>query len=314
MVITDNLPPSVSFVSATGTGWTCAHASGVVTCNRSGAHAVGAPIPPVTLVATVNAAGGTITNSATIAPAAGGVADPVSSDNTALVNSTVVPGADVRIAQKTVVSAQPATAGDNVTFRIQPRNGGPAAAANAVVTDTLPAGWPFVSATGPNWACSAVGLAVACTRASFPVGATDDITVVATAPASAQVPPSGGTYTNTAGISSATPDPIPGNNSGSVNVQVRPDGADLRLAKTKTPNPVALGSNMVSSITVTNGGPRAATGPQRVVEVLSGETFVSATGTGWVCTVNGSVVVCDHPNTGGLAVNSALPVLRITTT
>ena len=312
MVITDNLPPSVTYVSAVGNGWLCSHAGGVVSCIRRGTHAVGAPIPPVTIVGTVNAAGGTITNSATVAPAGNGVADPVLSDNTALVNSTVVPGADVRIAQKTVVSAQPATAGDNVTFRIQPRNGGPAAAANAVVTDNLPAGWTFVSATGPNWACSHASQVVTCTRANLPMGATDDITVVATAPA--VVPPAGGSYVNNAGITSSTADPTPGNNSGAVTVQVRPDGADIRLAKTKTPNPVALGSNMVSTITVTNGGPRAATGPQRVVEVLSGETYVSATGSGWVCNVIGNVVVCDHPNTSGLAVNAALPVLRITTT
>ena len=313
MVITDNLPPSVSFVSAVGAGWACSHASGVVTCNRSGVHAVGAAIPPVTLVGTVNAAGGTVTNSATVAPAAGGVADPVSVDNTATVNTSVVPGADVRIAQKTVTSVQPATAGQNVSFQIQPRNGGPATAVNVVVTDVLPAGWTYVSASGPNWACSNAGQTVSCSRASFPAGALDDISVVARSPDSSVVAPAGSSYTNTASIGSDTPDPNNSNNAGSATVLVRPDGADLRLAKTKTPNPVALGSTMVSSITVSNGGPRSATGPLRVVESLSGEVFVSASGTGWTCVASGSVVVCDHPNAAGLAVNAALPVLSLTT-
>jgi len=316
MVLTDNLPPSVSFVSATGTGWACAHAAGVVTCNRSGTHAVGAAIPPVTLVGTVNASGGTVTNSATVAPAAGGVADPVSADNTATVDTVVLPGADVRIAQKSVLSpaaGAPATAGQNVSFQIQPRNAGPAVAANAVVTDVLPAGWTFVSASGPNWTCSNAGQTVTCRRASLPVGATDNLTVVATAPGNADVAAAGTSYTNTAGIASDTADPTPGNNSGSTSVLVRPDGADLRLAKTKTPNPVALGSDMVSTITVTNGGPRVATGPLRVVESLTGETYVGFSGTGWSCTPSGSVVVCDHPNAAGLAVNAALATLRITT-
>ena len=311
MVITDNLPPAVSFLSAAGTGWTCSHSGGVVRCSRPGPLAVDATAPPVTITGRVTAAGGTITNSASVEPASGGVLDPVPNNNVATVDTPVTPGADVRIAQKSVTSTVPATAGSNVTFLIQPRNGGPSDAANAVVTDSLPAGWVFVSATGNGWACSATGQDVRCTRASFPVGNTDNITVVATAPTT--VAPAGSSFTNTASIASDTPDGDAGNNSGSVEVPVRPDGADLRLTKTKTPNPVALGSNMVSTINITNGGPRAATGPLRVVEVLSGETFVSATGTGWACSLVGGAVVCEHPNAGGLAVDAALPTLRITT-
>ena len=40
MVITDNLPPAVSFLSAAGTGWTCSHSGGVVRCSRPGPLAV----------------------------------------------------------------------------------------------------------------------------------------------------------------------------------------------------------------------------------------------------------------------------------
>ncbi|OYV00599.1 MAG: hypothetical protein CFE45_08455, partial [Burkholderiales bacterium PBB5] len=313
MVLTDTLPPSVTFSAASGTGWTCSHAAGVVTCNRSGSHPVGVAIPPVTITGVVNATGGTITNSATVTPATGGVAEPDSSDNTATASVTVVPGADVRIAQKTVTSAVPATAGSAVTFQIQPRNNGPVAATNAVVTDVLPAGWTPVSASGTGWTCTIVGQTVRCTRASLSTTATDNLTVVATAPPGASIAAGGSNFTNTASIASDVTDPNAGNNSGSVTVPVRRDGADLRLAKTKTPNPVALGSNMVSTITVTNGGPRVATGPLRVVEALSGEAFVSASGSGWVCTPSGATVVCEHPNAAGLAVGASLPALLITT-
>ncbi len=314
IVITDNLPPSVSFVSASGAGWTCGHSAGVVTCTRPGPHGVGVSIPAVTLVGTVNASGGTVTNSATVSPAVGATVDPDTADNTATVNTTVLPGADVRIAQKSVSSALPAVAGASVTFVIQPRNGGPAAAANVVVSDPLPAGWTLVSASGPNWVCSPTGNTANCSRASLPAGATDNITVVATAPGNGSVSPSGQTFTNTTSITSTTTDPIAGNNSGSVDVLVLRDGADLRVAKSKTPNPVALGTNMTSSITVSNGGPRVATGPLRVVELLSGESFVSATGTGWIC--DATVVprvVCTHANAAGLGVGSSLPVLSIIT-
>ncbi len=311
MVLTDNLPPSVSFVSAAGSGWSCSHTAGVVTCSRSGSHPAGEPIAPVTLVGRVNVSGGTVTNSATLAPAEGGVADPDSSDNTRLASVQVTPGADVNIAQKAVTSASPATAGQNVTFQIQPRNAGPALASNVVVTDALPAGWTFVSASGPNWTCVG-GPTVSCSRASLAMGAIDDITVVATAPASAAVAPAGSDFTNSASIASDTPDPVAGNNSGSVTLTVRRDGADLRLSKTKTPNPVALGATMVSTVIVSNGGPRVATGPLRVVEGLTGESFVSASGSGWVCVLAGAAVVCEHPNSAGLAVNAALPTLLIT--
>ena len=315
IVITDNLPPSVAFVSASGAGWSCANAGSVVTCSHPGPHAPNAAIPALGIVGKVNAAGGNVTNSASVAPAAaGGTADPDSSNNTATVSTAVVPGADVRIAQKIVTSQVPAIAGQNVTFQIQPRNSGPANAVNAVVTDNLPAGWTFVSATGPNWTCGNAGQAVSCARAAFPVGAADNITVVATAPPNAVVGPNGTIYTNTAGISSDTPDPVAGNNSGSVNINVLPDGADLRISKTKTPNPVALGSNLTSTIRVINNGPRTATGALRVIDLLTGETYVSASGSGWVCVPTGSTIVCSHPNGGGLAVGASLPNLVIVST
>ena len=314
IVITDNLPPSVSFVSASGSGWSCSHASGVVTCSRTGPHVVGAAIPPVTLVGTVNASGGTVTNSATVAPATGGTADPDNTDNTATFNVTVLPGADVRIAQKTVISALPAVAGTNVSFRIQPRNSGPATATNVVVTDPLPAGWTFVSASGTNWTCSNAANTVNCTRATMPTSAADDITVIATAPANGAIAPAGQSFTNTASISASSADPISSNNSGSVGVTVLRDGADLRVAKSKTPNPVALNANMTSTITVSNNGPRTATGPLTVVELLSGESFVSASGTGWTCDASTVPrVVCTHPNGSGLAVGGSLPALSIIT-
>ena len=301
IVVTDNLPPAVSFVSASGSGWTCSHSAGVVTCTRSGPHGVGVAIPPLTIVGTVNASGGTVTNSATVAPAVGGTADPDNSNNTATADTVVLPGADVRLAQKSVTTALPAVAGANVSFVIQPRNGGPAAATNVVVSDPLPAGWTFVSASGPNWVCGNASNTVSCTRASMPAGAIDDIAVVATAPANAAIAPAGQSFTNTASISASSTDPNPGNNSASVAVPVLRDGADLRLAKSKTPNPVALGANMTSSLTLTNNGPRVATGPLRVLELLAGESFISASGNGWVC--DGSTaprVVCEHPNAGSL--------------
>jgi uncharacterized repeat protein (TIGR01451 family) len=313
LVLTDNLPGSSTFVSASGTGWSCSHAAGVVTCTRNGPLAVGASAPPVTIVARIVASTGFVTNSATISPAIGAVADPDNSNNTATATTQVLPGADVRIDSKGV-SPNPVIAGENATFTITPRNGGPAIANTVAVTDTLPSGWTFVSATGTGWSCAASGQTVTCSRATYAVGATNNITLVATAPTNAVIGPTGRTDTNTATITTTDNDPNPANNSSGVTFDILPDGADLRLAKSKSPNPVAQGSQVTSTITVTNGGPRRATGPLRVVDQLTGETYVSESGTGWTCSVSGSTVTCDHPNAAGLNAGASLPTLTIITT
>ena len=83
IVVTNNLPPSTSFVSASGSGWSCSHSAGIVTCSRSGPHASGAAIPAISIVAQVTAPGGTVTNTATIAPGTGAPNDPDATNNTA---------------------------------------------------------------------------------------------------------------------------------------------------------------------------------------------------------------------------------------
>jgi fimbrial isopeptide formation D2 family protein/uncharacterized repeat protein (TIGR01451 family) len=57
--------------------------------------------------------------------------------------------------------------GDNGSYTITVTNNGPTATSGtSKVTDTLPAGETYVSATGTGWTCSAVGQAVTCTSTS----------------------------------------------------------------------------------------------------------------------------------------------------
>ena len=130
-----------------------------------------------------------------------------------------------------------------------------------------------------------------CNRATLLSGASSPIVITTTAPAI--VPPAGLASSNTAAISSATYDGVSPNNSNTVNFNINPLQADLSLTKNKTPNPVAQGSNMTSTIVLHNNGPLAATSPIRVTDQLAaGETFVSATGTNWSCSEAGGVVTC----------------------
>jgi uncharacterized repeat protein (TIGR01451 family) len=100
-------------------------------------------------------------------------------------------------------SPDPVTVGDNLTYTITVTNLGPDAATNVVVTDTLPSGVTFVSAS-PGCVHSA-GV-VTCNLGNIPAGDSVTITIVVTVTAP-------GTISNTATVTSDTLDPNTANNS-----------------------------------------------------------------------------------------------------
>jgi uncharacterized repeat protein (TIGR01451 family) len=100
-------------------------------------------------------------------------------------------------------SPDPVTVGDNLTYTITVTNLGPDAATNVVVTDTLPSGVTFVSAS-PGCVHSA-GV-VTCNLGNIPAGGFVTITIVVTVTAP-------GTISNTATVTSDTLDPKTANNS-----------------------------------------------------------------------------------------------------
>jgi uncharacterized repeat protein (TIGR01451 family) len=104
-----------------------------------------------------------------------------------------------------------------LTYTILVTNNGPSPAANVVVTDVLPAGLTFVSASGSGWTCSFSAPTVTCTRPTLTVGAAQAIQIVASAP----VTP-GLVLTNTAVVNAATfPNTPVTSNSVVVKVQFR---------------------------------------------------------------------------------------------
>ncbi|GHE88911.1 SdrD B-like domain-containing protein [Thalassotalea profundi] len=291
--VENTLPTGVNYLSANGGGWSCSNSGQVVTCTRS-ALANNSNAPAITInTKVVGAISGTVTNSA-IVSATGIVKDPNTNNNTQTENTTINPGTDLSIT-KTVDA--PVIANTNATFTLKPRNNGPYLANTVEVIDTLPADFIMVSATGAGWVCNTDGAnpeTITCGRSTYAVGATDNIQI------QTSVPATGVNVVNSVAISTTDTDSIASNNTDSVTFDIVPDGADLEISKTKGPNPVALGSNMTSSIRVKNNGPKATSGIVTVIDTLhDDEEYVSFSGTNWSCNSDNAspeVVTCEFSN------------------
>ncbi|WP_426306234.1 IPTL-CTERM sorting domain-containing protein [Acidovorax facilis] len=282
------VPSGASITAApSGSGWSCTPSSGyplssgTVTCTRTGTLASGASASVLTVPAVSNV-NGTVTAAFAI--------DGIKTDNTAMpdgdtsnnttsVDVTSTSGADVSIT-KTASSSNVAQ-GSNVVYTLTPRlNGGVSLAGQPVtVTDTLGAGLTFVSAVGTGWTCDAT---ITCTRTEY-TGANFTNMPVITVTATAD---SAGTLGNTAGVSTLLTDPVPANNSASVNVTASND-ADMQLTKTASINPVVPNQTFNYTLTARNTGPLAVPNGQAITitdQVPAGVTLTGlVSATGWTC-------------------------------
>ncbi|MFH7018275.1 Ig-like domain-containing protein, partial [Flavobacterium sp. FlaQc-47] len=191
VTVNDVLPAGYTFVSATPSAgtWTAPNwAVGTLTNGTS---------VTLSIVATVNPSG-PYANTATVS---GNDPDTNSANNTA----TATPVVQSNLSVTKTASTGTHDVGTNVTFTITASNAGPSNATGVKVSDALPAGYTFVSATpstgtwlAPDWTIGNLGN-----------GATATLSIVAKVNAT-------GSYANTASITGTQNDPTPGNNSGSV--------------------------------------------------------------------------------------------------
>lgn len=138
ITVTDVLPAGLSFVSATGTGWTCGASGQTVTCTRPPTLLAGASAPPITLTAAVGpAAFPSVVNSATVSSPS---FDSIQGNNTAAVTSAVL-RPDLSTSTKTVIDVNGGEAdpGDVLRYTITLIETGGAAASAASIVDDLPA-------------------------------------------------------------------------------------------------------------------------------------------------------------------------------
>ncbi|EIM71727.1 hypothetical protein A3SI_20282, partial [Nitritalea halalkaliphila LW7] len=162
-------------------------------------------------------------------------------------------------------------AGESITYTIRVRNIGNAAARNVLVTDALPAGTVFESASmGGTFAAGTVSWNIA----EIAAGGEATLTLVLGIPANTAA----GTVIRNVAVANSADDPDgPKENAPDPDNDVTVDtAATLAIAKTTaTPN-VVVGETFTYTITVTNNGPSDA---QQVVvtdALPAGVSFVSA--------------------------------------
>lgn len=301
IVVTDTLPSATTFGSASGSGWSCDNSGHTLTCTRSSGLTNGQAAPQITVVVHVPAGTtGSLSNTGTVS---GPETDPKLSNNTSTVTDAVKTSADLAITKSHQGTFTP---GDRGTYEITVTNFGPSDAAAPVrVTDQLAPELSFVSDDSSDWNCSAnASNLLTCTYSgSLAVGAsrTFHLTVAIDSAHTGDV-------VNSATVSSPTSDPEPGNNTDgdTTGVDVQ---ADIGIVKSHTGNATA-GSNLDFTLAVTNHGKSDSPGPFTVTDTIpAGMSYVSASGSGWDCSADGSDVTCTR--SASLAAGASAPDITL---
>src|SRR5262249_13396424 len=212
-------------------------------------------------------------------------------NNTATDTDTLTPRADLAIT-KTDGKAS-AVPGTTTTYTITVTNHGPSTVTDATVSDILPPGTTFVSATGPTTTFDAGASTVHSTLVTLAPGQSATFTVTI-----AIDPGLTGLMTNTATVTPpvGVTDPDNTNNS-ATDTDVLTPQADLSIDKTDGKAGEVPGTSVTYTITVTNGGPSSVTGATVSDPLPAGTTFVSATGGATYDSLTNTV----HFTTGTLA-------------
>ncbi len=282
--VEDALPAGLALVSATPSMGNYDAATGIWTVGDLTASTSAT----LTVLASVNTTG-TLVNEAR--KTAQTEIDPNPLNDDASVSLNAGTSADIDVG-KTISTASPPV-GSQVTFTVTATNHGPSPATGVVVTDQLPAGFSFVSATASQGTYDEN----AGTWAIGNLPATGTALLSITARVTALTP-----FTNTASRTTGNePDPNPANDSSSVSGTTALI-ADLSITKTDNQTLAIPGAPLTYTITVQNAGPSDVAGAP-----VSDPFPPPLSGASWSCiaTPGGS---CGAPSgTGPIATTVDLP-------
>lgn len=266
ITVNEALPPELSFVTATpsqgtfnGTTWSLSNL------------AVGASAT-LQVQTTLVSGGSGITN--TVEVMTSDLFDPDSTPGNGVVGEDDLDTLTVNVVSDLSMtktdSPDPVSVGNTLIWTLSITNNGPSDADNVIVSDSLPSGVIFNSATPSQGSCNESGGTVTCNLGMVSNGNTETVTI------DVQVSPSfaSTSLSNSASVTSDNVDPNPGDNSDSEDTVV--EGSDLSITKVDVADPVAVGTNLQWTLTVQNDGPSNASNVQVVDTLPSGTTFVSA--------------------------------------
>jgi uncharacterized repeat protein (TIGR01451 family) len=223
--LSDTLPVKAGLswaIDAQGAGWagTCAISSGVLSCG--GAN--GVTVPGATTQAastftvhitspTTGATGGDCPDGSGVVDNTGNVTSTNGGDGESTAETCVQALVDLAVTK----SGSPATqvlGSGNITWTMVVTNNGPSTATGVEITDPMPAGNTFVSASSTQGTCTG-GAVLTCDIGTMAAGASVTITLVTT-------PSATGTQTNTVMVTGHEPETNPDNNQATATVQVTP--------------------------------------------------------------------------------------------
>jgi uncharacterized repeat protein (TIGR01451 family) len=210
--LSDTIPAGTTFASVVAPGgWSCVtpavNGTGTVTCTM-GSMAVGSAV--FTLNVNGPAGAATVSNTATVSSSS---TDGTPGNNTSTANTNVTTTADLSITK----TPQPGPYGTSspLTYTIVVSNAGPGAAANVVVTDILPTGTTFTSATPTQGGCSGT-TTVTCNLGTIANAGSATISLTVTSPSTA------GSVSNTATVTTSSSDQNPANNTATSTITTVP--------------------------------------------------------------------------------------------
>lgn len=278
VVVTDNLPGGVTFVSAISSQGTCTFTNGTVTCALGNLVSNGTAVVTVVITSLPE---GTITSTAVVS---GDEPDLNLANNLAIASATVKPFADLAITK--TASPDPVILGNNLSYTVTVTNRGPSQASNVILTDTLATNVIFVSANSTQGICSQLNGIVTCNLGILTNGASVTVTIVV-------LPTTAGVVTGSAKVTAAEDDREPANNDTNlIPVTVNPS-ADLAVMQSSTPNPVTIWERLTYTITVTNRGSATATGVVVTNRLPTGVNIGLVTSSLGSCQTFNGVVTCN---------------------
>lgn len=295
-----------------------------VTLTRATALAAGAEAPIIVLRSTLASdlvAGTLLENHAVVSSP---THDPVPSNDEST-GTTTGSGSEVNLSiAKSLVGGGTLSGGETERYRLEITNDGPSTAADVVVVDDLPNGLVYAGAVTSlgstwNWVSTSVdgdptfaltgGLAPNTTTwLEFDVDVDPSIVAIAGV---------AGTVTNTATVSTSTPEDDLSDNT---DTEVSPVEAisDLMLVKSYTGSTGRVGSTVDFTIEVTNFGPATAQQVTVVDTLPTGLTFTGVTdpavGAGWTFSITGDTLTATLdtdlvPVAGGATVSFTVTAL-----